>query len=35
MANNEYRKLPTGIQAFNIIREEGYFLQAVRHTIKL
>ena len=24
MANNEYRKLPTGIQAFNIIREEGY-----------
>ena len=24
MANNEYRKQPTGIQAFNIIREEGY-----------
>ena len=24
MANNEYRKLPTGIQSFYIIREEGY-----------
>ena len=24
MANNEYRKQPTGIQAFNIIREEGH-----------
>lgn len=24
MANNEYRKQPTGIQAFNIIREERY-----------
>ena len=24
MANNEYRKLPVGIQSFNKIREEGY-----------
>ena len=24
MANNEYRKLPVGIQSFNAIREEGY-----------
>ena len=24
MANNEYRKLPVGIQSFNVIREEGY-----------
>ena len=24
MANKEYRKLPTGIQSFYIIREEGY-----------
>ena len=23
-ANNEYRKLPVGIQSFNVIREEGY-----------
>lgn len=23
MANNEYRKLPVGIQSFNVIREEG------------
>ena len=24
MANNEFRKLPVGIQSFNVIREEGY-----------
>ena len=24
IANNEYRKLPVGIQSFNVIREEGY-----------
>ena len=24
MANNEYRKLPIGIQSFNKIREENY-----------
>lgn len=24
MANNECRKLPVGIQSFNVIREEGY-----------
>ena len=24
MANNEFRKLPIGIQSFNKIREEGY-----------
>ena len=24
MANKEYRKLPVGIQSFNVIREEGY-----------
>ena len=24
MANYEYRKLPVGIQSFNVIREEGY-----------
>lgn len=24
MANNKFRKLPVGIQSFNVIREEGY-----------